>query len=268
MSFRGTVKRLVYATWPKGNLSFTYFGTRVFFPDGSLIFAMACDQGIYEADVVRVVNYLLVPGSYYFDIGANIGLMAVAGLASRPDCKVVSVEASPSTLKYLRRTHAESSFKDRWTIVGSAVGPAKGEVTFYEGPAAVGALDGLKDTGRSGDKQAITLPMTTIDQIWQDQGRPPVSVIKMDIEGGEHGAFKGAGELIAAHKPALVVEWSRLNLPAYGIPEDALLGIADKLGYEILSLPGYVAVRSSVELRLRMLETETFVLVPKSAGLI
>jgi FkbM family methyltransferase len=261
MRLRGLAKQIAYGAWPRREHSFPYFGSRVFFPKNSLIFSLACKQGIYEPHVVRFVNHFLKPGTVYLDVGANIGLMSVAALASRPDCTVVSVEASPATLTYLYRTHAMSADRDRWTIIPKAIAAHPGEATFLEGATVGGAMDGLRDTGRGGGKNGVSVPVTTIDRLWDELGRPTISVIKMDIEGGEYDALAAAGVCLAAQRPALVTEWSRLNLPSYGVAEDAILDIARRYGYGVFSIPGYAEVHSSLELSLRMLVTETFVLV-------
>lgn len=264
MRLRGLAKRALYGGWPRRDCWFPYFGTRVFFPRNSLIFNLACAQGIYEAGIVSFVNHFLRTGSVYLDIGANIGLMAVAALASKADCTVVSVEASPSTLIHLRRTHAANANRGRWTIIPEAVGAEAGEAVFYEGSREQGAMGGLRDTGRGGTKSACRVPVTTIDALWDKLGRPDVSVIKMDIEGGELDALAGASGCLATRRPAVVLEWSRANLRSYGVAEDAILALARRYGYALFSIPGYAEVRSPLELSLRMLETETFVMVAEA----
>ena len=65
----------------------------------------------------------------------------------RSDVNVVSIECSPSTLPYLRKTQAESPEKKRWTIFEIAVGKKSGELPFFTAGSANGAYDSLKDTG-------------------------------------------------------------------------------------------------------------------------
>jgi FkbM family methyltransferase len=262
MNWRGVVKRILYELRPGRFKWFWYYGCKIYFPKGNIVFRMACDQGIYEREVVRLVDRLLAPGSTYFDIGANIGLMAVTALSNCPDCNVVSVEASSSTLAYLGKTREDSGYSDRWIIVPKAIGAEIGEATFYEGSVAQGAFNGLQDTGRGGAKRPTSVEVTTIDQLWRDLGGPPVTVIKMDIEGGELNALDGAERCMSTMRPAIVLEWSRLNLLSYGISDDAILAVAARYDYEIFSVPGYAAVRSRAEMTLRMLETETFILMP------
>jgi FkbM family methyltransferase len=261
MRLRGLAKRIVYGFPPRRDHSFPYFDSRVYFPRDSLIFRMACDQGIYESQVVDLVNHFLKPGSVYLDIGANIGLMSIAALAIRPDCSVVSVEPSPATLQYLYRTHEANANRGRWTIVPKAVAASSGEAVFFEGMPAEAAFDGLRDTGRGGEKKGITVPVTTIDALWAELGQPPVSVIKMDIEGGECDALAGAHACLTSQRPLIVIEWTRLHLPSYGVAEDAIMTIARRYGYALFSVPGYAEILSAAGLSLHMLESETFVLV-------
>ena len=57
--------------------SFPYFGTRVFFPKNAYIFTIVCEEGIYEKELLRHIQTVVKAGSWYFDVGANIGLMSV-----------------------------------------------------------------------------------------------------------------------------------------------------------------------------------------------
>jgi FkbM family methyltransferase len=262
MSWRGALKRILHELRPGKCKWFWYYGCKVYFPKGSIIFRMACDQGIYESRVIQLIDRLLAPKSTYFDIGANIGLLALPALYNRPDCQVISVEPSPTSLAFLEKTCEESSYSGRWTIIRKAVSAERGKSKFYEACVEQGALSGLLDTGRGGEKRPVTVEVTTIDDIWFDLGSPSVAVIKIDIEGGELDALNGAARCISAMRPAIILEWSRPNLLAYGIPDDAILAVASRHGYEIFSVPSYALVRSPTEMTLRMLETETFVLMP------
>ena len=196
---------------------FPYYGHTVHFPPGSTTFECACAEGIYERDTTCLILALAEPGTTYFDVGANIGLLSVPVLAERPFVKVVSIEASPDTLHFLRKTHAAAPRREDWTIIGAAVGSENGEAEFWSSGGAMGAFDGLRDTGRGGRKSAVRVPLRALDQIWETCGCPAISVVKMDIEGGEYCGLQGAKSIIARERPVFVVEWTELNLRAYGI---------------------------------------------------
>lgn len=265
MRFRGLIKKWVYENVPVIRGSFPYFGTRVYFPKNSVIFRMACEQGIYEWDNLRLMRRLLEPGTVYLDIGANIGLMSVPILKYCTGSKVVSIEASPDTARYLESTWAGSGYCDRWVIVNEAVGEVPGTNTYYCGTDEFGAFDGSRDTGRGGEKKAIIVNVTTVDRIWTSLDRPQVSLIKLDIEGGEYDALLGAMNCLRETRPAVLLEWNPVNLRAYDRSQGSLVSLADSIGYDIYSVPRYMPVMDNKQLSLEMIMTETFLVLPKEA---
>jgi len=253
---RRFAKKLVYGF--RGR--FPYFGHTVYFPTGSHIFERACEVGVYEREVVDLILALVEPETTYFDVGTNIGLLSVPVLAVCPSVKVVSIEASPDTLPYLRRTRLEAQTSSNWTIVETAVGAQPGEAEFWSAGGAMGAFDGLRDTGRGGAKQPVRVAVRTLDDIWRECGCPPVSVIKMDIEGGEYHALQGARELITKVKPALVIEWAAANLATYKIAYEMLLSLCAEISYVPCAYTDLVPICTKKQLQVAMRRTETFVL--------
>jgi methyltransferase FkbM-like protein len=45
-----------------------------------------------------------------------------------------------------------------------------------------------------------------IDRVWDDIGRPAVSIVKIDVEGAEASVIRGARAMITATHPTLLVE--------------------------------------------------------------
>jgi FkbM family methyltransferase len=268
MNWRGAAKKLVFGSAPFLRGRFNYYKHIVFFPLGSHIFERACAEVVYERDITNLVLAFVEAGTTYFDVGANIGLLSVPVLATHPDVKVVSVEASPDTLPFLQKTRSLAKRMDDWTIVGSAVGSVSGEADFCSGGGAMGAFDGLMDTGRGGTKRTVRVPIRTLDEIWREVGSPAVSVIKMDIEGGELAALNGARNVIQHTKPILIVEWTDKNLAVYGIDRDQLLVFCDELEYSAFSYPHLIAASRGAVLKMAMEQTETFVLVPRGVALV
>ena len=86
-------------------------------------------KGIYERDTLYHILSVVQPGTAYFDVGANIGLLSVPVVAERPDVEVLSVEASPTVLPFLNKTHAAAACLN-WAIIGTAVGARSSEAQF------------------------------------------------------------------------------------------------------------------------------------------
>ena len=262
MRVRKTLKKLVFGRIPGLAGRFTYFGTEVYFAPGSLAFEAACDQGIYEHDNVRIILGLAGPGSVYFDVGGNIGLMAVPVLAQLPEVRVVSFEPSPNSLPYLQRTRNGASFASRWEIVATACGAERGTRDFHASGPGHELLDGFVDTGRGRTGRITSVTVTTLDEEWRRLGKPRVSVIKIDVEGAEISVLNGALECLAACRPSVLLEWSARNLSAYGCSRDEILGFARLHGFSLLAAPSLAPVLSSAGLLAHMAVTESFLLSP------
>ena len=262
MSLKSKLKRIIYGAVG----SFAYYGNRVYFPRGSHVFQRACSEGVYEAATVRLIATLVRPDTFYLDIGANIGLLALPILEYEPACQVVSFEPSPNALPYLERTARESRFRDRWHIVGKAAGRTGGATELFRHDPGMGAYDSLKQTGRGGPSTTVSVPLTTIDAEWERLGKPAVSMMKMDIEGAEMEAIAGASECLRQCRPNLLLEWRAENFAAFKCEPADLLRVASQIDYNVYCASTMTPVTSEIDLQLQMLKCEDYLLVPKNPG--
>ena len=167
-------------------------------PGGAVI---ACDLAIpYERNVwlrreeerdLELLRSLLTPDDTFLDCGANVGLwtLTAAPIARR----VIGVEPNARVAARLR-ANIEASALANVTVVEAALGAAAGR-GFLDEPAEHNASR-LASAGRE-------VAVTTIDEIL---GGDRVTAIKLDVEGSEHAALRGAAESIARWRPWLVVE--------------------------------------------------------------
>jgi FkbM family methyltransferase len=266
MTIRKIIKRWLYGSCPGFAGAFPYFGCRVYFPPRSMSFLAACEQGIFEADNVRLLTTLAHPGTYLLDVGTNIGLMSLPVLRAIPEIKITSFEASPNVLPYLSRTIAGSPYRTRWNLVPNAVGATVGKVQFSLSAKENSLFDGIKSTQRVETVRQVELEMTTLDNWWESAGRPKISVIKCDVEGGELDVLNGAQKCLRAERPFVLLEWNAQNLAAYGCPSSALLKYALSEGYKLLAVPSLAQIENETNLTLHMVFTESFLLCPGDAN--
>ena len=261
--FRKEIKRWLYESCPGVRGAFPYFGTSVYFPKGNCLFHECCRDGIFESTTLRMIHQLIKPDTSYLDVGANIGLMAVPLLRMIEGLQVISFEPSPNVLPYLEKTWAMASFRNRWRIVASAVGDSVGHTSFQLTSTATSAFEGFRSTGRVSVGSETVVPTTTLDFEWNAMAKPPISVIKIDVEGAELLVLHGARECIAANKPAIFVEWNLTNLNAYQCRPGALLEFANEVCYEVYSIPELSHVSNEQQLRLLSATgAENFVMLP------
>jgi FkbM family methyltransferase len=266
-SLKRKLKKVAYGSLPGLRGAFPYFGALVYFPRGSLLFGEACEQGIFEAENVQLLRAMMKPGTWMFDVGANIGLMALPVLKGHPDCKVLSFEPSPNSLPWLERTINESPYRERWSLVKKAAGAAAGSTDFCVSPPQAGAYDSVVNTRRIAGSAMLQVEMTTLDDAWRELDSPAVSVIKIDVEGWEAKVLEGAKALLQAQRPRILLEWQATNLAAAGIKTSVLLDVAQSLGYRILTVPEFLQINDPDMLELQMLRNETFLLSPEAGSM-
>jgi FkbM family methyltransferase len=243
---------------------FPYFGENLHFPPDSYVFTKACEEGIYEHAYLALLQFSIRPNTWYFDVGANIGLMSAPLLSTEVSLNVVSIEASPTTSSCITRSAAESINRARWHVVAKAVGEKSGRLSFHANPSAGGAFDGLEDTGRIAGGSKVEVEVTTLDQIWTDCGRPEISAVKIDVEGAEPQVLMGARSCLAQTRPVILVECNAINLAAYGHDFGTILIIADELKYDVVSIPAFCPVTNATAFRYQSRVNENFLLMPRS----
>lgn len=178
--------------------------------------------GYEDREIAELCKY--VPeGGTVLDVGANIGLSAIEFARSAGSAgKVIAFEPHPDTAARLRANLKRNGIGNV-EIVQSAVGAQAGTVTFNE--SADATLSSATVVPRN-LVRSFEVPLTTVDLAWAAAGKPIVSALKIDVEGGELAVLQGASELLARDHPAILLEaWGADQLA----PIQALLVAA---GYE------------------------------------
>lgn len=262
---RKRAKLFLYGKCPGLAGSFQYFGTKVFFPPNDYIFKEACRQGIYEQDTLRAIQSFARPDTTIIDVGGNIGLLSASVLSTCPACSVISFEPSPVVLPFLRKTVANSPHASRWRLFDCALSDKEGTASFSSPPAALSAFGGLKNTGRVHGGEVVEVSLRTLDGVWAENGKPCVSVLKIDTEGHELPVLLGAELCIASCRPAIVMEWNRVNLAASNCDPASLMHWAGAHDYDVLTLTGGnpVLTANALTVMLSVLNHENFILLPR-----
>lgn len=263
MRWRGQLKYWLYGCCPGFSGAYTYCGTKFYFPNRSFSFRAFCSGGVYEPDNTALLTTLAKPQTVMFDVGANIGLMSIPVLASVPDVRVVSFEPSPNTAPWLERTVRESAHAARWQLVTKAVGATLGTTKFNVSSQRLSLWDGRQNTGRVPSSRTVEVEQTTLDAVWEGLGSPAVSVIKCDVEGGEMDVLRGARKVLAACRPAVLLEWQPHHLPAYGLATDSILTFAAEAGFSLHAVPSGATITGPMHLEAMTVFTENFLLLPK-----
>lgn len=162
--------------------------------------------GTYEKGTLHLIEELLKPGDCFVDVGANIGLMSVfASQCVGQTGKVIAFEAHPQTydlLKYNIELNKAANIEP----YAFALGDAQSTAVIYDNwdINRGGASLVIRNEGSQGHEVEVR----TLDELLPDVDP---KLIKVDVEGFELQVLKGARNIIAAARPALIVEFSALR---------------------------------------------------------
>lgn len=155
-----------------------------------------------------LLQRLLKPGDRVLDLGAHIGLVALA--AARLGCDVLAVEACPRNAALLRASARRNGFQ-RLRVVHAAIGERAGMVAFSPHGPFGHVYSPVTDMPR------IEVPAVRGDDLLAEAGWERVDFIKLDVEGSEIAALRGLeGVLTRPDAPPILYEMNRSTLAFYG----------------------------------------------------
>lgn len=209
-----------------------------------------------------LVQKLIRPGDVVVDAGANIGY--ITALLARwvgTTGLVHAIEPIPETFQLLQRSMRELKL-DQVRLhacgVSDSTGQAVMEVPTYPDGAENFYESHLRTASdASHQNRSFSVDLRTLDELVGDT-RSRVAFIKMDVEGHEEPALRGASRLLAEARPALLVEIDdRLDQPSP--PTARLMEQLSALGYGV-----YVSERGVIRpLRAGEKRVDYFFLTPE-----
>jgi FkbM family methyltransferase len=179
-----------------------------------------------ETEYTAVMLENLRDDDVLFDVGANVGMVA---LHAAKICQTVAFEPDPS---FRRRLEVNTALNpDRqYALEAVAISDSDASILLY--------TDG--DEGNSpslvhqrGENESVSVSARSIDSLLAEGRLPHPTVIKLDIEGAEILALRGAKGLLASpERPrALFIEVHDTFLPGFGSSSDEVYALLEEFGY-------------------------------------
>jgi FkbM family methyltransferase len=189
-----------------------------------------CWIGNYEADHAIALPQLVKRGTVVYDVGCHAGYYTLALSQLVGDSgHVFAFEPSGRSVYFLRR-HLELNMIRNVTVVQVAISDGSGIISF----------DGFHQTSA----RAYLVPSMSLDEFIAS-GNPPPAFLKMDIEGAEESALKGAAGLLsrgectwmlATHSDALRIGCREL-MQSYGYRFQGFQTVDPGLAHDFLVIP-------------------------------
>lgn len=212
------------------------WGVRMFLPPrwrgvAKLIYAL---RDYYEPELVYLEK-LLSPGKVFVDAGANFGIYTVmASKAVGEMGRVISFEPSSRAFPVLMRNIAMNGFKNVLAFP-IALADKAGKTSLYH-HSAVGSDALAKDSTFDPNAYAQNIDTESLDNVVRRTSVAKVDMIKMDIQGAEELALRGATEILTSMRPVIMFEYHPQGAISLGLEADGCWTFLDRLGYEFFGV--------------------------------
>ncbi|GAA1029410.1 hypothetical protein GCM10009557_17780 [Virgisporangium ochraceum] len=158
-----------------------------------------------EPETVEWIHANVVPGTAFFDVGANVGAYSlVAAAAAKGECTVFAFEPSFATFAALSENIALNGRGDVITPLHVALGRETAIRDFRYSSMVPGAAPHNLQGSTPGYTDAWPLTRTSLqtisyrlDELVTRFGLPYPEVLKIDVDGGEISVLSGAEGCLA-----------------------------------------------------------------------
>lgn len=215
--FRGDARFMCYLK--------EHMGSQIFF------------RGSYSGDQLTILEKLLDVHGVFVDAGANQGEFSIAAAKVAQQGTVIAFEPVSEHRARLIENVRLNDFGNV-KVIPAALGEQEGSLPIYDQPENY--TDGTRNEGlptlfASGSRHHAreVVPVKRLDDVLRELGVSRVDVIKLDIEGAEWIALRGAVNTITNCRPTLILEIGRETCLAAGYEPEALVEWLIGLNYRI-----------------------------------
>ena len=200
-------------------------------PDAQLKY-LKFGAGSFDIDLVNIALKYVRRNHVVWDIGANVGTFTFAAASLVGKGSVISVEADPWLASLLRKT---ASFKDYCetdiSILSAAVSDKNSVSRFLiasRGRASNALVEAGGRSQMGGARDSYFVPTLTLDALLDCFPMP--NFVKIDIEGAELLALRGASKLIEEVRPSFYIEvGGNVASPIYELFKEAGYSCVDPI---------------------------------------
>lgn len=182
----------------------------------------------YDYHEMAFLDRLLRAGDSVLDVGANIGTYSLFCAARvGPVGRVIAWEPHPEAASRLRENLHLNGLESVVEVHESAVSHEAGTVLFHSGRDVANGI-AVADDPRG---PTIGVPAVVLDDVVAEN--PGLIFAKLDVEGAEVSALRGATKLLRAGTPAVwMVEVIPSQLRWFDVDVDDLYGLMNAAGFE------------------------------------
>lgn len=194
----------------------------------------------YDRLTKEVIARSLKNNSNAIDVGCHKGEILDLILKHAPNGKHFAFEPIPDLFNALKL-----KYSSRCEIFPFALSDQPGETTFnyVKNAPAFSGIKKRKYEVQNPDVQELQVKVESLDHLIP--ATVQIDFMKIDVEGGEFGVLKGAGQLLRRCKPIVVFECGLGASDYYGTEPGELFSFLDQCKYRIYSLQSWIGKKSA-----------------------
>lgn len=196
----------------------------------------------YDRMTKLIMKQTIGKSANCIDVGCHKGEIMDVILKLAPEGKHFGFEPIPGFYDELK-----NRYSGRATILPYALGDHHGTTTFHyvKNAPAYSGIEQREYNIESPEIDKITVEIRTLDEVIP--AGTPIHFVKIDVEGGEFGVFKGGVKLLTQYQPTVIFECGKGASEYYGTtPAELYDFVTGEIGLHISLLKSFIKKRSSL----------------------
>ncbi|HSR87903.1 MAG TPA: FkbM family methyltransferase [Pontiella sp.] len=189
--------------------------------------------GLMDFEEMFFLLHFLREDDQFLDVGANVGVYSLLASALT-GASSMAIEPVPETFTRLREHVKLNGLEGKIECINQGVGEEAGSLRFSTG--SQDCLNHVVPVDSNDDTPSIQIPVTTLDAI-HDRTSP--AMMKLDIEGYEWHALKGAARLLEDRRLKAIVLEFNLHAERYGVSAQQVEDLLRNAGFSTYAYDPY-----------------------------
>lgn len=189
----------------------------------------------YDRQTRAVIRKVCKDDSVCIDVGCFKGDILTAMIEAAPAARHKGFEPVPQQYTFLKE-----HFSQQADIFPFALGDENKQTTFHH-VVSNPTYSGLRQRQYKGEEtiSEIEVDVRKLDDVIS--GDTPITLIKIDVEGGEHDVLLGATAILKKWHPHIIFEHGIGGADKYGVkPGDVYDLLVGSLGYKVCLMGDYL----------------------------
>jgi len=205
---------------------------------------------IFAKPLSKLLERLLRPGDIFVDCGANVGYFSffAAPLVTKAG-KIIAIDANPYCIQRMEESKAAGKHHNV-QINGVAVGECSGQIRFnIANDPMYSSISNTGELAWTSTKESIDVKVEPLDKILGNvfaTAHQTIRLLKLDVEGAEIRAIRGAGNLLKSGKiDYIYTELHPIQMKLIWHEVDEFHSIMGNYGYHLDKIEKGICIYSS-----------------------